>query len=133
MIFIKAQQRKLTAAGGMDISQADFLKHREQDAFRRLAIERIDHNGISYVANANVLIGDVAHQAAAAHIGFDTDSVIRTVNGQVNNANSAYTSVSLAPDRHSMSGVKVVPQDGHVGCRSVLPCLNCDVVISGPG
>src|SRR5580698_9357661 len=88
-------------------------------------------NRIPGIADANVFVDDVLHQAALLGIGLDADAVIRPVDGEVANQNGARAAVGFAADRHTVPGVEVIVRDGHLRGGTGSARLDGDIIVAG--
>ena len=83
-------------------------------------VKRREDKRVFRIANANVTIEKVMHQAAAAAVGFDADAVVRAVDSQIINQHMIHPAAGSAADRHTVAGIEMVVQDRDVRGRSRL-------------
>ena len=112
----------------------DILQHDVAIIGQLVAVERGvhggQHDGVLHVAHADVLVRHILHQAAAAAIAFDADSVVRPVDAEVAHAHVVHAAIGIAADRHAVSRVEMIVRDGHVGGRSGGSGLDRHVVVA---
>src|ERR1039457_2940371 len=94
-------------------------------------IIRIHVDRVLGIADADVFVDYVAHQAAAGGIGFDADTVIGAIDGKVGDQDRARTAIGLAADGHAVAGIEMVVRDGHVGGGPGGAGLDGNLVVAG--
>src|SRR5262249_8548292 len=131
VVNVQAQQRNLPGRCNEDVLKSNVPKVRRLGAPLG-AIERVHHNRVLNISDANIAVQDLMHKAAATRVRLDAQAIVGAVDRKVSDFDSAHSAISLASDRHAMPRIEMIMGDGDVGCGSGCSRLDGDIVIAAP-
>src|ERR1700743_171705 len=117
MVVVVAVEEDMAAAGDADVLSRDVLERGWGRSFDG-SVGGVSHGDVKRargVADADVIVDGVVHEAAASAHAFDSDAGVGGTEGKIEDTKFGDAAVGLAADGHAVAPVKVVVTDGHLG------------------